>query len=82
MVSGLMDDTPLGRVVHCRMEKDKDILKHFTPEQRRIQSDWKRFQAEKTKKEIESNPDKKASWDRQMASLERMFASLAGGDKK
>jgi len=47
MVSGLMDDTPLGRVVGTRMEQDREILKHYTPEQRRIRSEWTQFCAQK-----------------------------------
>ncbi len=82
MVSGLMDDTPLGRVVACRMEKDPEMLKHFTPEQRRIQSEWRQFRARKARQELAQNPDKQAEWTRQMVNLERMFASLAGGERK
>lgn len=43
MVSGLMEDTPLGRVVQLRTETDKNILRHFTPEQRRHRAAWASF---------------------------------------
>ncbi len=39
-LSGISPETPLGRIVSIRSEKDKGILKHFTPEQRRIRSEW------------------------------------------
>ena len=47
MVGGLMDDTPLGRIVAIRAEKDHDTLRRMTPDQRRIRSEWAAFQARK-----------------------------------
>ena len=41
-LSGLMPDTPLGNIVSIRSEDDKEVLKHFTPEQKRIRSEWQR----------------------------------------
>lgn len=41
LLSGIMPDTPLGQIVSIRAEKDKEVLKHFTPEQRRIRSEWR-----------------------------------------
>ena len=76
MVSGLMDDTPLGRIVMIRSETDKERIKNFSPEQRRIQSDWKRFRSQRLQ-HFDSN-----DYDKQMLALEIMFASLAGGEKK
>ena len=76
MVSGLMDDTPLGRIVMIRSETDKERIKNFSPEQRRIQSDWKRFRSQRLQ-HFDSN-----DYDKQMRALESMFASLAGGEKK
>ena len=76
MVSGLMDDTPLGRIVMIRSETDKERIKNFSPEQRRIQSDWKRFRSQRLQ-HFDSN-----DYDKQMLALESMFASLAGGEKK
>lgn len=35
LLSGLKPDTPLGNIVSIRSETDKDILKHFTPQQKR-----------------------------------------------
>lgn len=75
MVSGLMEDTPLGRVVGIRAEKDKDMIKNFSQEQKQIQADWKKFRAKNSKK-IDVD-----SYNMQMNALENMFASLAGGDK-
>lgn len=41
LLAGLMHDTPLGQVVAIRSENDKDMLKHFTPEQHRIRNEWR-----------------------------------------
>ena len=40
LLTGIGPDTALGRIVSVRSEDDKDILKHFTPDQRRIRSEW------------------------------------------
>lgn len=40
LLSGLGPDTPLGRIVAIRSETDKETLKHFTKEQRRIRNEW------------------------------------------
>lgn len=70
MVSGLMDDTPLGRIVAVRSEKNQDILKKYTPEQRRIRSEWQAFLQNKKQKENEENMEQR------MASLSAMLAAL------
>lgn len=41
LLSGLMPETPLGKIVSIRTEEDKDILKHFTPDQHRIRDEWR-----------------------------------------
>lgn len=41
LLSGLMPDTPLGRVVSIRAETDPDIIKNFNEEQRRIYNEWR-----------------------------------------
>lgn len=46
LLAGIMPKTPLGEVVSIRSEDDKDILKHFTPEQHRIRNEWRSRQVE------------------------------------
>lgn len=74
LVSGLMDNTPLGRVVAVRGEKDPKIIAQMSPWQRRIRSEWQSFLASKAtelpREELMA----------QMASLERMLANAFGGD--
>lgn len=41
LLSGIMPNTPLGQIVSIRSEDDKEILKNFTKEQRKIRSDWR-----------------------------------------
>ena len=41
LISGLLCDTPLGRVIQIRSENDSDRLKSFTPEMRKIRNDWR-----------------------------------------
>ena len=65
-LSGIMPDTPLGNVVQIRSEDDKEILKNFTPEQKRIRSEWRNRMAK--------NMDKKQAED----AIE-MFKELANG---
>ncbi len=70
-MTGIDPDTALGRMVSIRSEDDKDILKHFTPDQKRIRAKWMGRRA-KNKTEDETK-----------AFIEQMKQSLikmAGGD--
>lgn len=73
-LSGIMPDTPLGNIVQIRSEEDKEILKNFTPEQKRIRSEWRNRMAK--------NMDKKQAEDA-IEMFKNMFRELAkGGDAK
>lgn len=41
LLIGIGPDTALGRIVSIRMEDDEDVLKHFTPEMKKIRNDWR-----------------------------------------
>lgn len=45
LLKGVDPKTPLGRIVEIRAETDRDIIKEFTPQQRKIHSDWRRRMA-------------------------------------
>ena len=45
LVAGLMDTTPLGRLVEVRTERDPAILRRMTPWQKRERAKWRRFLA-------------------------------------
>lgn len=42
LLSNLNGETPLGQIVNIRAEKDKETLKHFTAQQKKIREDWKK----------------------------------------
>lgn len=72
MVSGLMDDTPLGYVVSIRSETDQEIIRRFTPEQRAIRQDWECVRA----KRILQLPEKELR--QQFAQMEQAMAAMFG----
>lgn len=74
LVSGLMEDTPLGRIVSIRSETDRKAIKKFTSEQKKIYNDWQRFRSRK----IMSDPEFFRSYEEQMKALERSFAAAFG----
>ncbi len=69
LVSGLMNDTPLGKVVEIRCETDKERIKMFTPGERRIRREWQEFLTKQKKPEELQNDIKE---------FERMFARMFG----
>lgn len=73
LVSGLMDNTPLGKVVETRGETDQKVIAQMNSWQRKIRADWQAFLAEKAKRQ--PRQDLMA----QMAALEAMFANAFGG---
>lgn len=70
LIAGLAPETALGRVVAIRSEKDKDIIKHFTTDQRRIYDEWRN-------REMKEMDDK--TFKKEMTNLEKMFAAMCGG---
>ena len=45
LLVGLMEDTPLGRVVQVRSESDPKTINEMTAQEKKIRSDWSRFRA-------------------------------------
>lgn len=72
LLVGLGPDTALGRIVSIRAEENKDVLKHFTKEQRRIRNAWKTRRAKQVKQE---------DMDRILEGFKKAFISMAGGVK-
>ena len=70
LIAGLAPETALGRIVAIRSETDKDIIEHFSPDQKRIYDDWRERGASRMSQE---------DYEKQMAALERMMAAMAGG---
>ena len=46
LISGLLADTPLGRVIQIRSEDNKETLKNFPPEMHKIRNDWRNRMAQ------------------------------------
>lgn len=69
LLAGIGPDTPLGRMVSIRSETDKNVLKHFTKEQRRIRSEWQRRRARNIKQE---------NMQQVLEGFKRMFMDMAG----
>lgn len=70
LLSGIGPDTALGRIVATRAEEDEEILKHFTPEQRRIRREWRNKQAMKVSEEDR---------DKFLEVMKQAFIDMAGG---
>lgn len=69
LVSGLMDDTPLGRIVAIRSETDMDAVSRMSPAQKRIRQEWAQYRMKNYKKETHADIQK----------LQSMVASMFGG---
>ena len=54
LLTGIMYDTPLGRVVSIRAEKDKKVIKAFSKEEKRIRDEWLRRKHKKMQGNQES----------------------------
>ena len=73
LLAGLNGDTPLGNVVQIRSETDRAVTDRFTPEQRRIRAEWRRFRAQN----ISANTDR-AEYEAAMKGFADMFRGMAG----
>lgn len=71
LLAGIMPETPLGQIVSIRAENDREKLKHFTPEQKRIRSEWRNRQL----KQVKFDPIEAA---KAVAEFERMVAKAFG----
>ena len=52
LLTGIMYDTPLGRVVSIRAEKDQKVIKSFNEEEKRIRNEW----LKRNHKRMQKNP--------------------------
>lgn len=69
LAAGLRPDTPLGRIVQIRTETDEEMLKHYTPEMKKIRREWQRKVARgKTEKETKDF----------ISSMQEIFKRMAG----
>lgn len=55
LISGIGPDTALGRIVAIRAETDKEVIKNFSDDQRRIWREWRNKSAkQKSKEEVQN----------------------------
>lgn len=71
LLAGLNEKTPLGRIVSIRSETNPDMLKHFTPEMKRIRSEWRNKQATERVWDMQA-------YDAEMQKLAEAFRRMAG----
>ena len=69
LLAGLAPETPLGRIVAIRSETDKNVIKHFSKDQKRIYDEWRGERAAAITPE---------TFELQMEELERIMAQLCG----
>lgn len=72
LLVGISPETPLGRIVAIRAEENKEVLKHFTRDQRRIRSEWRRRRAQQV------SVDER---DKVLEALKQAFTAMAGGGR-
>ena len=77
-MSGLMEDTPLGKLVAVRTERDPAALWQMTPWQRKVRRDWNRFLARRAG---QTKPDVGAQRALQVQ-LARMFGGETAETKR
>ena len=54
LLEGLSGETPLGRMVSIRAEKNPERIKDFTPEQKKVRNEYLKKQAShKTAKQVD-----------------------------
>ena len=70
VLAGRSPDTALGRIVSIRAETDKEILKNFNDEQRKIRNEWLSKHSRATVKKEDA--------EKSMQNIEKMFMRMAG----
>ena len=71
LVGGLTDDTPLLRTVEIRRETDRDVIRRMTPDQLRIRSEWRTYQASRQTTDTQDMAQ-------QQQQLQAMIAAMFG----
>ena len=70
LVAGLTDETPLGRLVALRTQRDPAEVRRMTPWQRKARACWRRFLAERgARREAQTRQEQRGL----QAALARMF---------
>lgn len=73
LVNGLSGETPLGRIISIRAERDPDNLKEFTAEEKRIRSEYLRKRAKRMPAQ---------QTDRVLENLRQAFVAMGKSDEE
>lgn len=73
LISGLNEKTPLGAVISIRSESDREVLKDFTPSQRKIRNEWRARKAKQMSVE---------KVDNELAAMQSAFAQMFAPPKE
>lgn len=73
LLAGLNARTPLGQIVSIRAEKDPEVLKHFTADQKRIRNEY-------LKKKAKAMSPQEAMEAAEM--FKQAFIRMAGGQNE
>lgn len=57
LLSGLMSETPLGRVIQVRMEKDSKVIQKMSRGEKKLRNDWAVFKAKHRKNTFDPSFD-------------------------
>ena len=76
LLAGLNDKTPLGRVVSIRAERDPEIIRKFSRDERRIRSEWAEW---KSRQRASAPKISRESYKAAMEQIQAAFKSMAGG---
>lgn len=68
LLSGLNGDTPLGNIIRIRSEKDPEVLKKFSKEEKKIRNEW-------LKKDIPQISQE--NYKQAMDSIKNMFIAMS-----
>lgn len=68
LLSGLNVDTPLGNIIRIRSEKDPEVLRKFSKEEKKIRSEW-------LKKDIPQISQE--NYKQAMDSIKNMFIAMS-----
>lgn len=71
LLSGLLPETPLGRIVSIRAETDTKVIKSFNPEQKRIHREWQMRIAK-------AKANDKEALDKEMLTLSNTLREIFG----
>lgn len=74
LLQGIMPKTPLGYVVQIRSEENRETLKYFTPEQKRIRDEWRSNHKAGPDFDSMSEAEKLAEVEKVQNMLKGMFA--------